>query len=680
MKKLLYPLGILVASAFVLSSCEKEQASNEEVSAAKMVTVSFTAEKAGLDTRTAAVEDEDGVSYIWTDEDVDNIKLFTVKDGSIDKEITATATKVSGKQLTISATVEAGNTYTFRAVLGGKWTNNGDKPYVPDTQNPKGMSNFDPSADVLISDDIEVLVEADTELPLLTFFRQIAVSKMTLKSLAPGDIISKVVITSDKNLTGYFDTGKRSSTGAGKTIRLNYSSGNVVPEDGMFPVYFTSLAGEKQTLTVEVTTDKYVYSKRFAEGKTIDFTLGIFTKFNLALPDGVANSSLILPLEDSMEWAVGSDGGSIDLNVATQGDNKIYDSASTIFKGSDGMRLGNSTLCGSLTTNAIDLSSSYNISIDAKAYGSDKSTIEIYVDDEQVLDESLKSEFDTYHVNLEAATSKSVIKIAVGGKRGYVKNFAVRSGDYVVPPVIKVDSDNPLEVPNAASSQTIIYTVENSTYASLVATTDADWIMNLDYSTPGQITFDVAAQEKGASSRSAEIILSYEGAKPVPITVNQAAGAGGITTYETIYTVNSKESVLTEGTYPAGSSASFINTDKNSQFQLTAGSSMTLTLNGYAGLKITGLKLSMRSNTKTGAGRFSFKAGETVLASIESATNFDKWYDNTSYGTDYRDVNVRLDKNDYQIQSGEKVVITITGTTNSLYCESFTITSETSQE
>ena len=76
MKKLLYTLGIIAAAAFTFSSCQKEQ--SIEQPSGKLVTVTFTAEKAGLDTKTAAVEGEKEVSFVWTDEDVANIKLFTV--------------------------------------------------------------------------------------------------------------------------------------------------------------------------------------------------------------------------------------------------------------------------------------------------------------------------------------------------------------------------------------------------------------------------------------------------------------------------------------------------------------------------------------------------------------------------------------------------------------------------
>lgn len=141
---------------------------------------------------------------------------------------------------------------------------------------------------------------------------------------------------------------------------------------------------------------------------------------------------------------------------------------------------------------------------------------------------------------------------------------------------------------------------------------------------------------------------------------------------QAVYTQTSTTAVSSTGT-PAGSTAEFSNTYTNNKNQLTSGNSMTLTLHGYAGKKITGITLSMRSNNSSGAGTFSAVAGSTSLARISSGTTFNSWYDNTSYGSSYRDVHVVLTNSAYTIGNSEDVVITIAATANSLYCQSFTI-------
>lgn len=135
------------------------------------------------------------------------------------------------------------------------------------------------------------------------------------------------------------------------------------------------------------------------------------------------------------------------------------------------------------------------------------------------------------------------------------------------------------------------------------------------------------------------------------------------------YTITSTNIVSAAGTVPSGSSASFVNTYTN-MFQLTADNSMTLTLSGYQGKVVTGVVLSMKSNKSSGAGSLSITAGSSSLASISG--NFKpNWY--SEWTTEFVDVNVPMTDDDYGIQSGEQLVITISATTNSLYCQSFTI-------
>ena len=143
---------------------------------------------------------------------------------------------------------------------------------------------------------------------------------------------------------------------------------------------------------------------------------------------------------------------------------------------------------------------------------------------------------------------------------------------------------------------------------------------------------------------------------------------------EVTYTVSSTSAVATSGTAPAGSSAAYSST-YGTKNQLTGGNSMTLTLSGYAGCKITGIKLSMKSNSSKGAGSFSMKVGDTTLSSIsDSKFNTSSWYG--AWSTSYVDVTPTMSNADYTIADDENVVITIAATANSLYCQSFTITYE----
>lgn len=138
------------------------------------------------------------------------------------------------------------------------------------------------------------------------------------------------------------------------------------------------------------------------------------------------------------------------------------------------------------------------------------------------------------------------------------------------------------------------------------------------------------------------------------------------------YTVSQKDAVTIIGTAPTGSSVTYLQTYATPT-QITKDNSATLTLSGFEGKKITGIVLNMKSNKKTGEGSFEAKAGSTIIASLP-ATTFNKWYNNKKYTSSWTDVTVTLTNDNYAIQTGEKVVITIAATVNSLYIQSYTIT------
>lgn len=141
----------------------------------------------------------------------------------------------------------------------------------------------------------------------------------------------------------------------------------------------------------------------------------------------------------------------------------------------------------------------------------------------------------------------------------------------------------------------------------------------------------------------------------------------------TTYTVSSSSAVTVDSNAPEGSSATFKNTYTNNKVQLTKNNSMTLTLKGYAGNKITGISLSMKSNKSAGAGSFSAKVGATTISSISTANfNSKSWAGN--YSQEYVDVTPAVTAT--EVGAGEDVVLKIAATVNSLYCESFTITYE----
>lgn len=156
-------------------------------------------------------------------------------------------------------------------------------------------------------------------------------------------------------------------------------------------------------------------------------------------------------------------------------------------------------------------------------------------------------------------------------------------------------------------------------------------------------------------------------------TTKEVQSGGNETRYSVTYTVASKESVETSGDAPNGSSATFLNTYGSNKLQMTKDNSQTYTLSGYDGCTITGITLSMKSNKSAGAGSLSVKSGSKTIASIaDSKFNTASWYGNWSQ--DF--VNITPTVTAQVVGTGEKVVVEINASANSLYCQSITITYE----
>ena len=314
MKKLYF--GIAVLAALSLASCKKEQ--NISAPEKNLVTVTLVADKAGDETKAAAVEEDSKVTYEWTEADKSNLKLFAVTIGSDNKEVLTEVENPTidvssdNKILTVTATVEE-NT-TLRAVVAGELTGS-SKPKIKVSQSP-ATDNFDPNTDVLVADDVTVSEASELA---LTFRRQAVVAKMTLKNMVAGEKVNKVVISSESNLTGYYDYESEKMVGQNKEITLKYEDVEV-GSSKEFPVYFVTMPNEGLTLTVTVKTDQFNYTKTFGNGG-INFTLGGFTRF------GVNMSGCGEPVEDvnySGEWVIAGTHGGYDLAATAWSSGYVY--------------------------------------------------------------------------------------------------------------------------------------------------------------------------------------------------------------------------------------------------------------------------------------------------------------------------------------------------------------------
>ena len=134
------------------------------------------------------------------------------------------------------------------------------------------------------------------------------------------------------------------------------------------------------------------------------------------------------------------------------------------------------------------------------------------------------------------------------------------------------------------------------------------------------------------------------------------------------YTVKSKTEVeVSSGAAPEGATAEYVAT-ANNVCQITSNNTATLTLKGYSGATITGLTLSMKSNSSKGKGSLSVTSGDAVIAAIEDSNfNSENWHG--AWSTEYVDVKPSVTATAID----DDVVILISGSVNSLYCQSYTI-------
>ena len=237
MKKFVYSLAVLATAFFSAVSCQKQPAPENE--SGKLVTVTFVAP--APTTKTAAIIGDGTVSYSWTAGDNERIKLFSVTKDDEEKdvlsEISSAEATIADDILTITAQVESGS--TVRAVLAAEFTT-AKNPRLKSTQTPN-VDNFDPIADILVSEDKTITESSENAELLLSFTRKVVANKMSLHGIDLGDKVSSVEISSNMNLAGLWAFSSSSYSGESKKLSLTYNKSEVtesstIVDGGVFDV------------------------------------------------------------------------------------------------------------------------------------------------------------------------------------------------------------------------------------------------------------------------------------------------------------------------------------------------------------------------------------------------------------------------------------------------------------
>lgn len=139
------------------------------------------------------------------------------------------------------------------------------------------------------------------------------------------------------------------------------------------------------------------------------------------------------------------------------------------------------------------------------------------------------------------------------------------------------------------------------------------------------------------------------------------------------YSVTSTSTFSSSGDAITGASVSYSQTHGTAE-QMTSGNSATLTITSMGGIGISNFTLSMKSNSKGGAGKlkYSTDGGKTYTYLVGSSSegvafNQSAWY--SAWSTSYVNISKEV-----TLSNVSQLIIMIEATANSLYCQSYSIT------
>ena len=710
MKRIISNVMLVAAAATAFFSCQKQDVIEPATSEEVMLT--FSSEKPTFDDETKtewtgstiqwSAGDKIRIAYtcdgVW--QNADGTSESDEENGSKtaklyeSKAITETcATAFFSVPVYFKGTAEG--VYEFYGIYPSSLVSSADIKYapsvtitIPTTQTPTA-SSFDSNADVMASKSqsyVCIPKEGENNGPIsLKWERLVAHGHFTLKNLAVGgeEDIQTITLTAnaDADMVGthylYLDTYnvvKPNSNAAPNSITIDArnlsidSEGNVTFWASFLPCTWTSIV-------VKVETDKASYTREIdlsSNQKTFAKNARNILAVNMASAQREAKSSNPLPFVKDFSDKTGTDGFT-ELDGFTV--------SGSVYNASGAIRLAKVDAPGSITTQPLDLSGNFHVKVIASGWDSDEFSLIVSSGNQSETitlsavgnGNNGSGECAEHIINFQpVSNSSSVTFAAEAGKRCYIKKIEILEGHAVAAPVLKADT--PTEIAAEGGEGSFTFTLENPKEGgNVTAVANIDWITDVTVG-DGHVTYNVA-ENTSDESREGTVTLSYEGAQSVNIVITQKGKVEeNVPVQKSVtYTVASASSVTVSGEAPAGSAAKFNNTYTNNKQQMTSGKSQTYTLSGYSGYTITGIKLSMKSNSSGGAGSLSVKAGSKTIASIaDSKFNTANW--NGSWSTSFVDIEPSVTET--LVGAGEDVVVVIKASANSLYCQSITITYE----
>lgn len=664
-------LGLTAVAAMCLFSCNKENVTPSE----STQTITFTA--LTPDTKTHFGE-KTSTAYptLWTG----NEQVAVSYNGSAK---TTASVSGSGKSASISAeTVVDRNAAEHKFMLASpaaaitSLDSGGDIYFtIPSVQTP-GEGTCDEAAQIIYATASCTAEEMNSNISL-TFKHLTAYGNMSVVLPEGAGKVKQIeLLTAATGLTGSYGYG---SLGLKEDVKKDELT---ILTDKTTGIFFACAPADLngENLVVTVTTDKGVYEKdidlkdknlSFKAGKVSKFTVTGFKMKALVTESwNLVTDASTLKVGDELVIASNEKGvvaGNITKDYLSVVTSTFSDDMSTIAELGQGavvFTLGGEADAWTLSNSEGELLGCTEVKKVAWANGTTTWKINIGTNSDATI-QSTNTSYGRFLYNVQSTRFTTYIS---NPNAGMLLPQIYRHETTIVDPNKPVLTITPgkYDTKIPAAGQTLTFKV---------MTNQAEWTVT----SSDDANFAVAKADDGftvkvskntdAADRTATITVTVgELTKPIALTQSGVVSVNSVT-----YTVRSKTSVSTSGIAPEGSSITFKSTSVNGNDQISSGKSQTYTIKGFEGCTIKKVVLSMHSNSSKGAGTFSLKAGTTELAAIKNSTTFDKWYNNTSYSTSYKDVTVSLTNDSYTIKANEDVVIVITASVNSLYCQSVTI-------
>ena len=531
MKKIVKTLILAASVAVALVSCQKEAQISDL--GEKFVMSIQASNPVPVETKTTMV----GNDPKWQAGDKVNVLYKKSGDDSWFKA-TSSALAADAATATFEATLSGADTrtaYAYYPINDLAATSTAAKLTIAADQTPTGTA-FDGKSDILVSEGFTPAASVSARFARLGSILRLTIDNDNLDE----EKLLNISVEGENPLAGNVSVDLATATSTGieggsNEVTATYEAANQFElgsgTDYVYLVVYPQTLAKDSDLIITGETEYYTFGKAITVPSDINLNPGHIVPLTIGITE---DPILKVPFVDNMDWA--NNGSDSNTAYTTSTVNNHYSATEYAYPGKDGLKMGSSSYRGHITTDKMNLSSAFYIEVHAKKYSSDESQLEFYVDGSKVYTSSnLGADYATYYYNSTAATGSSTIDIKIEGKRGYINYIKIGSGEYVAPPAINVTSSNPMDVANTSSSQAITYTITSKPAGTAItnAVADVAWISNIDYSTAGSVTFDVAAQEPAAATRSGNITLSYTGAENVVVVVNQAAGAGGLSQGET---------------------------------------------------------------------------------------------------------------------------------------------------